>query len=61
MSVHFGISSQSFMAQLSDIFDECSKIADLKKKIEVDLWNTRKYEQQIWKTHERISALYESY
>ena len=45
------------MSHLVKIFDECEKIADLKKKIQVDPSRTREYEAQVWKHSTRLRQL----
>ena len=48
VEINFGLSSQTTMSHLVKIFDECEKIADLKKKIQVDPARTREYEAKVW-------------
>jgi len=61
LSVHYGISSQTTMGYLVDIFRECELIADLKKKIQVDPGLTREYEAEIWRHYHKISLLNDNY
>jgi uncharacterized membrane protein len=44
VSIHYGLSSQTTMIYLVEIFKQCEKIADLRKKILVDPPKTRVYE-----------------
>jgi hypothetical protein len=49
------------MAYLVDIFADCHKIADLKKKIQVDPAGTREYENEIWRIYTHISEMNDAY
>lgn len=55
LDINYGLSSQTSMAYLVHIWDECEKIADLKKKIQVDPAATRTYEAEIWRHYSNIS------
>jgi hypothetical protein len=46
LSIHYGLSSQTTMIHLVEIFKQCEKIADLRKKILVDPPRTRVYEAE---------------
>jgi hypothetical protein len=43
------------------MWKECEKIADLKKKVQVDPDNTRIYEGQIWQHYAVITELNDLY
>jgi len=49
------------MSHLVDMYSECEKIADLKKKIQVDPKRTRDYEAVQWKHYTRITELNDDY
>ena len=49
------------MSHLVKIFDECEKIADLKKKIQVDPSRTREYEAQVWKHSTNVTNANDAY
>jgi hypothetical protein len=43
------------------MWEQCEKIADLKKKVQVDPDNTRTYEAQIWQHYAVITELNDMY
>lgn len=49
------------MSHLVEMFKECEKIADLRKKIQVDPQHTREYEAIQWKHYTRITELNDDY
>ena len=49
------------MIHLVDIFKECEKIADLRKKILVDPENTRVYEAEQWKHYTCVTKMNDLY
>ena len=49
------------MKHIVDMFKECEKIADYRKKIAVDPKNTREYEAQIWRHYTRVTELNDDY
>lgn len=49
------------MSYLVDIFKQCEKIADLRKKILVDPPNTRRYEVQQWVLYTEVTKLNDLY
>jgi hypothetical protein len=49
------------MSHLARIFDECEKIADLKKKIQVDPPRTRDYEAEVWKHSTQVTNANDAY
>ena len=49
------------MKYLVDIFAECVKIADLRKKIAVDPPSTRIYEAEQWKHYTNVTLLNDAY
>lgn len=60
-SVHFGLKSHILMKHIIQIYQVCEKIADLKKKIQVDKVNSRKYEAKIWKHYKSITKYHDNY
>jgi len=60
-NIQFGLSSQTSMQYIVQMFDECGKIADYRKKIAVDPKNTREYEAQVWKHYTRVTELNDDY
>jgi hypothetical protein len=61
VEINYGLSSQTTMSHLVKIFDECEKIADLKKKIQVDPSRTREYEAQVWKHSTNVTNANDAY
>ena len=61
VSIHYGLSSQTTMIYLVEIFKQCEKIADLRKKILVDPPNTRVYEAQQWIHYTEVTRLNDLY
>lgn len=55
LDINYGLSSQTTMGHLVKIWEECEKIADLKKKIQVDPAGTRDYEAEIWRHYAQIT------
>jgi len=49
------------MKYLVDMLVECEKIADLKKKIQVDPPNTKQFESAIWFHYDHVTALNDAY
>lgn len=49
------------MRHLVNIFSECEKIANLKKKILVDPKNTKSYEVEMWKHYTNVTNYNEKY
>ena len=49
------------MRHLVEMWKHCEKIADLKKKIQVDPTNTRLYEADIWKHYTTVTELNDHY
>ena len=60
-AIHFGTSSHVTMTHLVEMWKHCEKIADLKKKIQVDPSSTRVYEADIWKHYTRVTELNDHY
>lgn len=60
-NVYFGLNSQTTMKYLVDVFAECEKIADLRKKIQVDPPSTRIYEAEQWKHYTNVTLLNDAY
>jgi hypothetical protein len=48
LAVNYGYTNQTTLKYIIDMWAECEKIADLKKKLQVDPENTRLFEAQIW-------------
>lgn len=61
VDINYGLSSQTTMSHLVKIFDECEKIADLKKKIQVDPPRTREYEADVWKHSTNVTNANDAY
>ena len=49
------------MQYLVEMLRECEKIADLKKKIQVDPPNTKQFESAIWAHYDRVTKLNDAY
>jgi hypothetical protein len=49
------------MKYLVDMLVECEKIADLKKKIQVDPPNTKQFESAIWQHYDHVTKLNDAY
>ena len=61
VNVSYGYSSFTTMSHIVEMFKECEKIADLRKKIQVDPQHTREYEAIQWMHYTRITELNDDY
>jgi hypothetical protein len=61
LQINYGYTNHTALRFIVQMWEECEKIANLKKKIEVDPDYTRIYEAQIWQHYAVITELNDMY